>query len=101
MTFAGEVKGFDPTVAMDLKDARKADRYAQFAVCAAAEAMAQAAPGDVDPERAGVLIGSGIGGFQTFEEQHAKLIEKGPEPRLAHVHPDHDRRHGLGPAIRN
>ncbi|MDO9695317.1 MAG: beta-ketoacyl-ACP synthase II [Candidatus Latescibacteria bacterium] len=78
VNFAGEVKGFDPTVAMELKDARKADRYAQFAVCAAAEAMAQAAPGDVDPERAGVLIGSGIGGFLTFEEQHAKLLEKGP-----------------------
>jgi beta-ketoacyl-acyl-carrier-protein synthase II len=63
---------------MDLKDARKADRYAQLAVCASAEAMAQANPGDVDPSRAGVVIGSGIGGMITFEEQHAKLIARGP-----------------------
>jgi len=78
VTFAGEVKDFDPTSAMDPKDARKADRYAQFAVCAAHEAMAQADPGEVDPVRAGVIIGSGIGGMLTFEEQHAKLMERGP-----------------------
>lgn len=78
VTFAGEVKDFDPTSAMDPKDARKADRYAQFAVCAAAEAMAQADPGEVDPVRAGVIIGSGIGGMLTFEEQHSKLVERGP-----------------------
>ena len=78
VTFAGEATGFDPTIAMDLKDARKADRYAQLAVCASAEAMAQANPGDVDPSRAGVVIGSGIGGMITFEEQHAKLIARGP-----------------------
>jgi 3-oxoacyl-[acyl-carrier-protein] synthase II len=78
VTFGAEARGFDPTVGMDLKDARKADRYAQFAVCAAVEAVAQADLGDVDPERAGVLVGSGIGGFQTFEDQHRKLVERGP-----------------------
>ncbi len=78
VTFAGEATGFDPTIAMELKDARKADRYAQLAVCASAEAMAQANPGDVEPSRAGVVIGSGIGGMITFEEQHAKLIARGP-----------------------
>ncbi|MBU0742552.1 beta-ketoacyl-ACP synthase II [bacterium] len=78
VNFAAEVKDFDPTMAMDPKDARKADRYAQFAVCAAAEAVAQAAPGEFDPERAGVLIGSGIGGMLTFEEQHGKLLAQGP-----------------------
>ena len=77
-TVAGEVKDFDPTVVMDPKDSRKADRYAQFAVCAAAEAMEQAQPGDVDPQRAGVVIGSGIGGMLTFEEQHSKLLDRGP-----------------------
>ena len=64
---------------MDPKDARKADRYAQIAVAAAAEAMAQAkldAP--TDPYRAGVIIGSGIGGMITFEDQHSKLIARGP-----------------------
>ncbi|MBC8426258.1 beta-ketoacyl-ACP synthase II [bacterium] len=76
--FAAEVKGFDPTSVMDPKDARKADRFAQFAVCAADEAVAQAAPGELDPERAGVLIGSGIGGMLTFEEQHGRLVARGP-----------------------
>ena len=77
--FAAELKGFDPESAMDPKDARKADRYAQIAVAAAAEAMAQAkldAP--TDPYRAGVIIGSGIGGMITFEEQHGKLVARGP-----------------------
>jgi len=78
VTFAAEVKDFDPTVAMDLKDSRKADRYAQFAVCAAVEAVAQAAPSDIDPERAGVMIGSGIGGMLTFEAQHGRLVARGP-----------------------
>jgi len=78
VNFAAEIRDFDPTVAMDPKDARKADRYAQFAVCAAAEAMAQAGTDGVDPERAGVMIGSGIGGMLTFEAQHAKLIARGP-----------------------
>lgn len=76
--FAAEVKGFDPLIAMDAKDARKADRFCQLALVAAAEAMAQAAPGEVDPFRAGVIIGSGIGGMLTFEEQHQKLLERGP-----------------------
>ena len=75
--FAGEIKEFDPAVAMDPKDARKADRYAQFAICAAEEALAQAQPGDVDPLRAGVIIASGIGGMITFEEQHTRLMELG------------------------
>ncbi len=76
--FAAEVKGFDPLIAMDAKDARKADRFCQLALVAAAEAVAQAAPGEVDPFRAGVIIGSGIGGMLTFEEQHQKLLERGP-----------------------
>ena len=76
--FAGEIKDFDPLVAMDPKDVRKADRYAQLAICAAEEAVAHSAVGEVDPLRAGVIIASGIGGMMTFEEQHAKLVERGP-----------------------
>jgi len=76
--FAAEVKEFDPGVAMEPKEARKADRYSQFAVVAAVEAMAQADPGEVDPFRAGVIIGSGIGGMITFEAQHRRLLERGP-----------------------
>ncbi|RKZ12628.1 beta-ketoacyl-[acyl-carrier-protein] synthase II, partial [bacterium] len=78
-TFAAELKGFDATVVMDPKDARKADRFAQIAVVAAAEAMAQAGnPVPADPFRAGVIIGSGIGGMLTFEQQHLKFIKRGP-----------------------
>ena len=79
VTFGGEIKDFDPTVAMDPKEARKADRYCQLAMVAAQEAMEQAgldAPTD-DPYRAGVIIGSGIGGMLTFEEQHSKLMSRG------------------------
>jgi 3-oxoacyl-[acyl-carrier-protein] synthase II len=77
-TIAAELKGFDPTVAMDPKEARKADRYAQIAVAAAAEAMAQAGdPVAADPYRAGVIIGSGIGGMLTFEDQHARFRDRG------------------------
>ncbi len=76
--FAAEVKDFDPLVAVDPKETRKTDRFCQMALVAAAEAMREAQPGDVDTFRAGVLIGSGIGGMQTFEEQHRRLIERGP-----------------------
>ncbi len=76
--FAAECLDFDPAVAMTPQEARKADRYAQFAICAAAEAMAQAEPGEVDPYRAGVVIGSGVGGMLTFEAQHARLLQRGP-----------------------
>ncbi len=77
-TFAAEVRDFDPNQLLDPKDARKADRFCQFALVAAREAMAQAAPGEVDPFRAGVIIASGIGGMLTFEEQHRRLLERGP-----------------------
>lgn len=77
-TIAAELKGFDPTVAMDPKEARKADRYAQIAVVAAVEAMEQAGnPVAEDPYRAGVIIGSGIGGMLTFEEQHGRFLKRG------------------------
>jgi len=76
--FAAEVKDFDPHATMDPKEARKADRYSQFALAAASEAMSQANPGNVDPYRAGVIIASGIGGMITFEDQHKKMLERGP-----------------------
>jgi 3-oxoacyl-[acyl-carrier-protein] synthase II len=78
-TFAAQINDFDPHVAMDPKDARKADRFVQFGVAAAAQAMDQAGIREVeDPNRAGVIIGSGIGGMLTFEDQHTKLINRGP-----------------------
>lgn len=76
--FGGEATGFDPSVAMDPKEARKADRFCQLAMVAAQEAMQQSGiEKPEDPFRAGVIIGSGIGGMLTFEEQHSRLIKRG------------------------
>jgi 3-oxoacyl-[acyl-carrier-protein] synthase II len=78
---AGEVAGFDPAQWFKVpKDSRRADRYAQLAMAASKLAMADAglegAPGN--PERFGVMIGSGIGGLKSLEDQHTNLITKGP-----------------------
>lgn len=78
---AAQVKDFDPTAWMDRKDAKRNDRFVQLSVAAALQAV-QAARLDVqasDPDRVGVIIGSGIGGISTFEEQHENLIKKGPD----------------------
>lgn len=77
---AGEVKDFDPTEYIDKKEARKMDRYTQFAMVAADEAIASAGI-DMEKEdswRVGVITGSGIGGITTFEEQHINMLERGP-----------------------
>jgi 3-oxoacyl-[acyl-carrier-protein] synthase II len=80
--FACEVKGFDPDLYIDRKEAKRTDRFAQLAIAASVQAMRQAGldelPAGIDAERFGVIIGSGIGGIWTFEEQHRKLIERGP-----------------------
>jgi 3-oxoacyl-[acyl-carrier-protein] synthase II len=79
--FAAELKGFDPVVFMDRKEAKRADAYTQYAVAAAVQAMQDAgfAEGNgYDPERTGVIIGSGIGGLRSFEEQHDVYKERGP-----------------------
>ncbi|MDH3271857.1 MAG: beta-ketoacyl-ACP synthase II [Gemmatimonadota bacterium] len=77
-----EVKDFDPLSVMDKREVRRHDRVSQFAVAASAEALASAGlegpPPGGDPGRFGVIFGSGIGGIATFEEQHRKLIEQGP-----------------------
>jgi 3-oxoacyl-[acyl-carrier-protein] synthase II len=73
----GEVKNFDPERFIDRKEARRMDRSVQLAMAAAAEAMA-GMEGAVAAERFGAIIGSGIGGIQTFEAQHTVLMEKGP-----------------------
>ena len=79
--FAAEVKGFDPENYLDRKEARRMDRFAQFAAVAAQQACRQAGlePGSVDPYRVGVIIGSGIGGISTLSAQHEILIERGPK----------------------
>ena len=79
--FAAEVKGFDPLQFMDRKEAKRADIYTQYAVAAALQAMqdAELANGAAyDPDRLGVILGSGIGGLKSFEEQHDVYRERGP-----------------------
>jgi len=80
---ACEVRDFDPSGVLEAKEARRYDRFAQFAIVAAAEAMesaglASASDQGLDPDRVGVLIGTGIGGVITFEEQCRILVAKGP-----------------------
>jgi 3-oxoacyl-[acyl-carrier-protein] synthase II len=77
--FACEVKGFDPLKAMDRKEAKRADQYTQYAVAAAVEAMTDAGLGNggFDVDRTGVIVGSGIGGLKSFEEQHDIYRERG------------------------
>jgi 3-oxoacyl-[acyl-carrier-protein] synthase II len=80
VTFACEVKGFDPIQYMDRKEAKRADWYTQYAVAAAVQAMADAklTPENFgDPDRVGVIVGSGIGGLKSFEEQHDVYRERG------------------------
>jgi 3-oxoacyl-[acyl-carrier-protein] synthase II len=73
-----KVHDFDPAhFYEDSKAPRRADRFEQFAVAAAQEAMAQAGPLEADPERVGVLIGTGIGGVGSHESQTLVLAEKG------------------------
>ena len=78
--FAAEVKGFDPENYLDRKDARRMDRFAQFAAVAAQEACRQAdlEPRNMDRYSVHVIIGSGIGGLSTLTEQHQVLLERGP-----------------------
>jgi len=76
---AGEVKDFDPTLYIDKKDAKRMDRFAQYAVAAAKMAVQDAGLSiteDIAP-RVGVWIGSGIGGMETYEEQYRIAMEKG------------------------
>ncbi len=77
---AGEVKNFDPSSFMERRDAKRADRFTQFAIAAAKQAVEDSGLviDSTNAERVGVLIGSGIGGLATLEEQIRILIEKGP-----------------------
>lgn len=78
---AAEVKNFDPKLYMDPKEARRMDRYCQFAMAAAKEAMENSGIDleNIDHNRFGVVVGSGIGGQNTLESEHIKLLEKGPK----------------------
>ena len=79
-TIAAEVKGFDPAESLEKKELRRMDRFAQFAVVAANEALGQAQlqPSLQDPFKIAVIVGSGIGGITTLSQQYGVLQEKGP-----------------------
>ncbi len=76
---AAEVKDFDPTLFMERKDARKMDRFTQFAVAASIMAVQDAGLEitEENSDRIGVWIGSGIGGMETFENQFETFLQKG------------------------
>jgi 3-oxoacyl-[acyl-carrier-protein] synthase II len=79
--FACEVKGFDPLQYMDRKEAKRYDLFAQFALAAAHQAVTQAGLEDriPDSDRTGVVIGTGIGGMQTYEDNCMLYLTKGPD----------------------
>ena len=77
---AGQVKDFDPVELLGAKDARRNDRYTQLAMVAAKQAWKASGLSEesIDPERVGVVIGTGVGGMETFETQHTTALERGP-----------------------
>jgi 3-oxoacyl-[acyl-carrier-protein] synthase II len=77
---AGEVKGFEPENWIEKKEVKKSDTFIHYAIVAAQMAVddAKLEPKNEDPDRVGVIIGSGIGGLPLIEEMHRKLLEKGP-----------------------
>lgn len=78
---AGEVKGFDPKDYMDRKDAKRMDRFAQFAVAASKQAVADAnlTIDDSNATDIGIIIGTGIGGLKVLEDQQEIYLTKGPD----------------------
>jgi len=76
---AGEVKGFEPEAFMERKEARRNDRFIQFALAAADMAVKDSGLDfeKEDPERIGVIVGSGMGGLATIEDTHKTLMERG------------------------
>lgn len=78
---AGEVKGFDPHEYLDRKDAKRMDRFAQFAVAASKQALADAqfVINELNAEQVGVIIGTGIGGLKVLEDQQTILLNRGPD----------------------
>lgn len=77
---AAEIKDFEPTLYIDKKEVRRMDLYTQYTMVAASEAIENAKI-DMEKEdawRVGIITGSGIGGMETFNEQHTAIMEKGP-----------------------
>ena len=82
VTFAAEIKqkDFDPEVLIGPKEAKRMDRFTQFAIVAADEAIADSGinEANIDPYKIGVMVSAAAGGFNTFEKNHIAMLEKGP-----------------------
>jgi len=78
--FAGEIKHFDVQQYIDRREAKRMDRFAQYAVAGAIRAVNDSGLdfAQENPYRMGVIVGTGIGGIKEIEQQHIRLIEKGP-----------------------
>ncbi len=78
--FGGEIKHFDVTQYIDRREAKRMDRFSEFAVAAAIQAVQDSGLdlAKEDPYRIGAIVGTGIGGIKEIEEQHIRLLEKGP-----------------------
>ena len=77
INFGGDVYDWDPSNYMDKKEEKRIDRFSQFAIVAGQDAVDNSGLdfANVEPYRGGVVMGSGIGGLQTIEEQIARLIQ--------------------------
>jgi len=84
-----EVRDFDPTSFLSTKEARKTDRFVQFALAATRSAVSDSKLDmeKEDSDRVGVIVGSGIGGLHTIESEHIKYLEKGPEKGPSKISP--------------
>ena len=78
--FGGEIRNFDVTKYVDQRESKRMDRFSRFAMAAAAQAIEDSALdfSKQDPYRAGAIVGTGIGGIKEIEEQHIRLLDKGP-----------------------
>lgn len=78
---AGEVKGFDPHDYLEKKEAKRMDRFAQFAIAASKQAIADASfeINDLNAEQVGIVIGNGIGGMKVMEDQQTIYLDRGPD----------------------
>lgn len=76
---AAEIKDFDPSNFLDKKEAKRMDRFSQYAMAATQMALenSRISAGMINPDRIGIIIGSGFGGLETLENQHSVLLEKG------------------------
>ena len=85
---AAEVKDFDPLLYVDKAEVRKTDLFTQYALGAALQAVTDSGISEkIAPARFGVYFGSGIGGFNTFTQEHCNMIEKGPRRVSPHFVP--------------